>query len=350
MSEKEIKPEFQRYARQIRFAPFGQESQEALARSTAVIVGCGALGSVQASTLVRAGVGRVRLIDRDFVELNNLQRQVLYDENDVESGMPKAIAAKNKLTQVNSSIEIESIVEDLNFANIAERCGDADVILDGTDNFETRFLVNDFSVNKKIPWVYGGCIGSDGQSMTIVPDETPCLHCLMNEGPPAAGSTATCDTAGILAPIINVIASIQCQEAIKILAGKLDRINRKLLSVGLWDNSIRQLDISNLRQDIECPVCDRSEFKWLDGVKGSRSAVLCGRNAVQLSPDDKRQVCFNELESKLAPIGPIKRNQFLLQVSDQDYSMTVFQDGRVIVNGTEDIAKAKSLFAQWIGT
>ena len=218
-----VEPSLQRYKRQIRYAPLGVQGQRKITAANVVIIGCGALGSVQASTLVRAGIGKVRIIDRDFLELANLQRQVLFTEQDVEDQIPKAIAAKRHLELANSDITIEAVVEDLNYSNIKQHCEDATVILDGTDNFETRFLINDFSIANNIPWIYGGCIGCDGQTMTILPGDTPCLHCLMQQGPPPPGTTATCDTAGILAPIINVIASIQCNEALKIMSGNVQQ-------------------------------------------------------------------------------------------------------------------------------
>ena len=208
-----------RYIRQSRFQPIGEEGQQKLKQGRALIAGCGALGSVIANTLARSGVGFLRIVDRDYLELNNLQRQVLYDEEDVQQGLPKAVAAANKLRRINSEIEIEPVVSDLNYSNIGSYCEDVDVILDGTDNFEIRFLLNDASIRYEIPWVYGGCIGADGQTMTIIPGQSPCLACLMTDGPPPPGTTATCDSAGILAPIINIIASIEAAEALKILSG-----------------------------------------------------------------------------------------------------------------------------------
>ena len=340
---------FARYARQIQYKGFGAAGQERLSRSVAVIVGCGALGSVQATTLARAGVGSLRLIDRDFLELNNLQRQVLYDEKDVESGIPKAIAAKNKLAQINSSIEIQSHVSDLNFGNIGRLLDGATVVLDGTDNFETRFLINDYCVRQQIPWVYGGCLGCDGQSMTIVPGDTACLHCLMLEGPPAVGTTQSCDSAGILSPAINVIASIQSLEAMKIMAGKPDLIRRTLLSISLWDNRIREMNIEKLREQVDCPVCKQQSFRWLDGEHGQATSVLCGRNSVQIRlAGGASGFSFDGLKQKVAD-RLTRQNQFLIQFAADELQLTVFKDGRVIVQGTEDIALAKSMYARWIG-
>ncbi len=338
----------QRYSRQIRFAPIGIAGQQKLSESTVAIIGCGALGSIQASTMVRAGVGRVRLIDRDFLEASNLQRQFLYDENDIESGWPKSVAAKLKLDRINSQVTIENAVEDLNESNIDRLCGDANILLDGTDNFETRFLINDFAVHRNKPWIFGGCIGCDGQSMTIVPGETACLHCLMMQGPPPPGTAETCDSAGILATIIGLIASFQCNEAFKIMTGHMDKINHGLLSIGLWENDFRIIDLSEL-SNVDCPVCSRREFKWLHGDQTSKTAVLCGRNAVQLSYTGRRDVDLSELEKRLRTLGRTRLNEFMLQVQIENYSVTVFPDGRAIIKGTEDIAKAKSLYSQWIG-
>jgi len=338
-----------RYARQMRFPPIGKEGQRRLLASRALVVGCGALGSVIANTLARAGVGNLRLVDRDFLELNNLQRQVLYDEDDVAAGLPKAIAAKNRLAKINSQIEIEAQVIDVDNANIASLVSGVDVILDGTDNFETRFLLNDAALKFGIPWVYGGCIGADGQTMTILPGQTPCLRCLMPEGPPPPGVSPTCDTAGILAPIINVIASIQANEAIKILSGHPEAASRVLTVFELWDNNIRQLKLGGLTESVDCPACRGREFPWLEGERGSHTAVLCGRNAVQLSYPDREPISLAGLAEKLQGVGAVSHNRFLLRLAVDDYQLTVFPDGRAIIGGTEDIAQARTVYARYIG-
>ncbi len=275
-----------RYARQTLFPPLGKAGQERLLASRVLICGCGALGSVLSNTLARSGVGHLRIVDRDFLETNNLQRQVLFDEADVASDLPKAVAAAGKLRKINSQIEIEPIVADVDHTNVLELCRDVDLILDGTDNFETRFLINDVAVRESIPWVFGGCLGAEGQTMVILPGETPCLRCLFAE-PPPPGATPTCDTAGILAPIVNVIASIQAAEAIKILSGDLAAVRRTLLVIELWNHCIREVGLDSLGSRHDCPACDRREFPWLEGERGSHTAVLCGRNAVQLSPPGK---------------------------------------------------------------
>ena len=243
-----------RYIRQMRYPPIGEEGQRKLLASRVLICGCGALGSVLANTLGRAGVGHLRIVDRDFLEMNNLQRQVLYDEEDVQAGIPKAVAAKAKLERINSQLDVEAHVTDVDHTNIESLLDGVDMILDGTDNFETRMLLNDVALRLGKPWVYGGCIGAEGQSMTIVPGRTPCFRCLMQE-PPPPGTTVTCDTAGILGPIVNVVASYQACEALKILSGNPGAISRSLTVFQMWDSRIRQIDVSTLRDSVECPTC-----------------------------------------------------------------------------------------------
>lgn len=337
-----------RYARQIRYPPLGEEGQRRLAQSRALVCGCGALGSVLANTLVRAGVGKVRIVDRDFVELSNLQRQVLFDENDVASGLPKAVAAAEKLRRINSAVEVEPIVADIDSTNVEPFCDGVDVIADGTDNFETRFLLNDAAVHLGLPWVYGGCIGAEGQVMSIVPGATACLRCLMPDCP-APGSTPTCDTAGVLGPIVGVIASIQAMEALKLLSGNRQAISRSLTVVDLWQNCVRQVDVSTLRDQSDCPTCKHREFPWLSGQHGSRAAVLCGRNAVQLS-HVAAAVALDELARRLEGVGRITRNPFLLRLAVEAYEITLFPDGRAIVQGTDDPAIARTVYARYVGS
>lgn len=338
-----------RYARQIRFAPFGEQGQRKLVESRALVCGCGALGSVIANTLVRAGVGHVRIVDRDFLELNNLQRQVLYDEDDVAAGLPKAIAAQNRLQRINSDIEIEAIVADVDHTNIERLLAGVDVLVDGLDNFETRFLLNDAALNFNIPWVYGGCIGAEGQTMTILPGETACLRCLMSETPPP-GTTPTCDSAGIMGPVINVIASLQSMEAIKILSGHREAISRKLTVIDVWESTLRQVKLAGLRDSADCPACQRRDFPWLRGERGSHTAVLCGRNAVQLSFPGREAISLESLAARLAGIGQVTRNKFLLRLNVDQFLITVFPDGRAIIGGTEDIAEARTVYARYIGS
>jgi molybdopterin-synthase adenylyltransferase len=332
----------------MRFAPLGEAGQRRLGEGRALVCGCGALGSVIAETLIRSGVGFTRIVDRDFLELNNLQRQVLYDVQDVADGLPKAIAAANKLRQINSEVVVEPVVADLTHNNIAALADDVDVIVDGTDNFATRFLINDFAVKHGKPWIYGGCIGAEGQSMTILPGETACLACLMADMPPP-GTTPTCDTAGVLAPIVNVVASIEAAEALKILTGNRAATSRRLTIVDLWDCQMRRVDLSQLRESGDCVVCKRREFHWLAGERGDASAVLCGRNAVQLSPPAGATLSLDDLGRRLTGVGDVKRNAFLLRLAVDGYVLSVFPDGRTIVAGTNDIATARSVHARYIG-
>ena len=341
--------ELQRYIRQMRFAPLGTEGQRQLAQSRVLICGCGALGSVLANTLARAGVGFIRIVDRDFLEWNNLQRQVLYTEQDVKCGIPKAIAAKAHLEKINSDIEVEAVVANVSAENIVELIDSIDCLVDGTDNFETRFLINDAAVKHNIPWVYGGCIGSEGQTMTILPGETPCLHCLMQGGPPPPGTTPTCDSAGILSPVINVIASLQALEVIKIISGNRDKISRDLQIFDLWENQIRQVKLAQLRESGDCTTCQQKQFDWLTGKLGSQSAILCGRNAVQLSFSDETRIDLESLRDKLSGLGVVDSNPFLLRASIEQYEITVFPDGRAIIKGTEDEMVARNVYAKYIG-
>ena len=338
-----------RYVRQTRFAPFGESGQQQLQKSRVLVCGCGALGSVIAESLTRAGVGHIRIIDRDFLEITNLHRQVLYDEEDVAAELPKAVAAERKLRKINSGVHIESHVCDVDFTNIERFTDEVDCICDGTDNFETRFLLNDVSQALHIPWIYGGCIGAEGQQMTILPGETPCLRCLMGDVPPP-GTTPTCDTAGVLGPIVNVIASTQAMEAIKILSGNAAAISRTLNVFDLWDTRLRQIKLDSLLEHSNCLTCKQKDFAWLRGDKGSHSTVLCGRDAVQLSFPGRSAVHLQQLAAKLSDVGSVRTNAFLLRANIGDYTLTVFPDGRAIVGGTEDIAEAKTFYAKYIGS
>lgn len=346
MSNAEL---LRRYVRQTRFAPLGQVGQQRLMAGRALVCGCGALGSVLANLLVRAGVGTVRIVDRDFVELSNLQRQVLFDEEDAAAGQPKAVAAAAKLARINSAVTVEPVVADVNFRNLAQLADGMQVIVDGTDNFETRFLINDFGLQSGVPWVYGGCVGAEGQTMTIVPRRTACLRCLIRDCPPP-GSTPTCDTVGILGPIVGVIASIQALEAIKILSGNLEAISRSLTIVDLWTARVRQVDVTELRDRVDCPGCKRNELPWLAGKGGSRSAVLCGRNAVQLSAPEGTRVSLDALAARLTALGQVVHNPYLVRLKTEDHELTIFADGRAIVGGTDDLAFARTLYDKYVGT
>ncbi len=342
--------ELQRYSKQVLFHGIGEAGQQKIMQGRVLICGCGALGTVLADSIVRAGAGFVRIVDRDFVELSNLQRQVLFDEQDIADQLPKSVAAARKLTKINSSIEIEPVVADVSYENIRSLMQDVDLILDGTDNFETRYLLNDVSLDSGTPWIYGGCIGSHGQTMTILPGETACLRCLI-EDVPDPGSVETCDTAGVLAPIINVIASLQVVDALKLLSGQRELIEPKLTVIDVWDGTFRRMNMQGLRERSGCPACNQGERIWLEGRQGSQSTILCGRNAVQISPPTKTKLSFDDLAERLTGVGTVNYNQYLFRVTVDDgaYELTAFGDGRVIIKGTEDIPTAKTLYARYIG-
>src|SRR5438067_559492 len=314
-----------RYSRQMRFPGIGEKGQLRLLDSHVTLCGCGALGTVLANALVRSGVGHLRLVDRDFIETNNLQRQVLFDEHDVAENLPKAEAAARKLSAVNSSVHVEPVVTDIDRTNILELVQDADLILDGTDNFEIRYLINDAAVKLGKPWVYGGCIGSHGQTMTILPGRTPCLRCVF-EAAPAPGEAGTCETAGVLGPIVNVIASYQAAEAFKLLAGRLDAVNRDLVYIDVWENVNRRIKIANLLGTVDCPCCRRRRFEWLDGEHGAQTTSLCGRNAVQVSHRVAAKLDFEALARDLRELGKVSFNKFLLKFDVGEYQFTVFPD------------------------
>lgn len=336
-----------RYLRQTLFAPLGRQGQEQLSRSKVLICGCGALGSVVANTLARAGVGYLRIVDRDFLELNNLQRQVLYTEDDVEQRLPKSIAAANRLRQINSAINVEPIVADVHDQNVDQWIEDIDVISDGTDNFETRFLLNDVAHRSQIPWVYGGCIGSEGHSMTVIPGLTPCLRCLVPDVPPP-GSTPTCDTAGILGSIVNIVASIQATEILKLCSGNREAISRRLAVVDVWNNQMRHVGVGALK-NANCPTCGKADYEWLRGQRTSRVAILCGRNAVQVSPASPCDLDLETIAAQLQPLGDVHRNRFLVRAQLDQFQLTCFPDGRAVVEGTDDPATAKKIYARYLG-
>jgi adenylyltransferase/sulfurtransferase len=343
--------DLERYSKQVLFSEIGEAGQRRLLASRAVLCGCGALGSVLAETLVRAGVGYLRIVDRDFVELSNLQRQVLFDESDVTDRLPKAIAAAEKLRRINSSVTIEPVVADVDHANILSLIEGADLILDGSDNFELRFLINDAALDAGIPWIYAGVIGSHGQVMPIFPGQSACLRCLI-ERVPDAGSTETCDTAGVLGPAVQVVASLEAVAALKILSGQPEKVSRTLSYIDVWDGTLRQLNVADLRERADCPTCKGGERLWLSGQMGSHTSVLCGRNAVQVSPKERGQLALDELATRLAGSGEVQRNEYLLRLSPHGtpFELTVFRDGRAIIKGTDDLAIARGVYSRYIGT
>jgi len=336
-----------RYSRQVLFEEIGGEGQIRLMASRAVLVGCGALGTVQASLLVRAGVGHLRIIDRDFVEESNLQRQILFDEDDVRAILPKAAAAEKKLRATNSLVNVEGIVEDLNASSAGRLLEGFDLILDATDNFDARFLLNDYAVKTGTPWVYGACVGSYGLTFPILPGDTACLRCVFESAPPP-GLSPTCDTAGVLGPIVGVIASLQAAEALKILTGRRERVTRRMTVADVWEGHQSQIDLPP--RDPNCPCCGRREFAYLEGMLGSDTATLCGRNAVQIRRRDGSKLDLDDVARRLEPIGAIEKNRFLVRADIDRYRLTVFADGRAIVSGTNDPAVAKSIYSRYVGT
>src|SRR5436305_3110163 len=300
----------ERYSRQMRFPGIGEQGQRRLEQAQVTLCGCGALGTVLANALVRAGVGHLRLVDRDFIETSNLQRQVLFDEHDVAENLPKAEAAARKLAAVNSEVHVEPVVTDIDRTNILGLVEDADLVLDGTDNFEIRYLINDAAVKLGKPWVYGGCIGSHGQTMTILPGETPCLRCVF-EAAPAPGEAGTCETAGVLSPVVNIVASFQATEALKLLTGKREQVNRDLIFVDVWENQFRRIKIAPLLGKVDCPCCQRRRFEVLDGEHGAQTTSLCGRNAVQVSHRAAAKLDFEALARGLRELGAVRFNKFL---------------------------------------
>jgi len=338
-----------RYVRQTLYPGIGLAGQKKLEAARVLIVGCGALGTGLANHLGRAGVGHITIIDRDFIELNNLQRQTLFDEEDLRQNLPKAVAAANKLRLINSEITVEAVVEDLNYENVVNLVSRADLVLDGTDNFETRYLLNDVCVKLGKPWVYSGVIAAYGVSSTIVPGQTPCLRCLFPD-PPPPGSTPTCDTAGIIGSIVGVISSIAAGEALKLITGN-GKINRGLLSIDLWQNSFDRLPIEAPLPDCSC--CGRRNFEFLNAQdeRGSHAASLCGRNAVQVSVRPTPELNLAELAERLQTAGAksLNHNEYLLKFALDGYDFTVFPDARAIIKGTEDQNLAKSLYARYIG-
>ncbi len=343
----------ERYSRQMRVPGIGKAGQERIMNSRVTLCGVGALGTVLANTLVRAGVGHVRIIDRDFVEPSNLQRQVLFDESDVTNNLPKAEAAATKLRQINSGVTVEAIVADIDRTNVEEFCRDADLILDGTDNFEVRYTINDAAIKLNKPWVYGGAVGVEGMTMTIIPGETPCLRCVFEQSP-GPGEVGTCETAGVLGPIVGIVASFQATEALKILAGKVEAINRELYILNIWENTSRRVKIAPLKgRKGKCPCCALRQFEWLDGAHGTQTTSLCGRNAVQVSQRRAGSMNFAELRKSLDGATAVSANKFLMKFTVTEgtdgYEFTVFPDGRAIIKGTDDTERARVLYAKYIG-
>jgi adenylyltransferase/sulfurtransferase len=334
----------ERYSRQVLFRGIGPEGQARLAESRIAIVGCGATGSALAGLLGRAGVGYLRLIDRDYVEPSNLQRQGLFDESDAAESLPKAIAAARKIARFNSGITVEPQVADVTPSNVADLLGNVQLILDGTDNFETRYLINDYAVANNLPWIYTAAVGSYCVAMNIIPGETACLACVFAESP--RGTVETCDTSGILNSAVNAIASISATEALKFLVGAMPQLRRTLLSMDVWWNDRSEIATSKPRPDCEC--CQGKEFRHLAG-EGRPHKTLCGRNSVQIH-ERQRPIHFAEMSERLKPHGLVRYNDFVLKFWREPFEMTLFPDGRAIIKGTTDTGVARSLYARFVGS
>jgi adenylyltransferase/sulfurtransferase len=332
-----------RYSRQVLFSGIGEAGQQRLMRARVVIVGCGALGSFEAEALARAGVGYLRLVDRDYVEWSNLPRQWLFEERDAEEGLPKAIAAARRLARINSSAVVEPAVQDLWAENASELLGGVDLILDGTDNFETRYLINDFAVKENVPWIYGAAVASYGLTMPVLPGRTACLQCLYPE--PPSGAQPTCETAGVLNAVTAAVAAIQTGDALKILAGKADEVAHRITMIDVWTGKIRQVEQPG--PVAGCMACGKRLFPHLDETR-RRPVSLCGRNAVQVH-EHNRPVNLEELARRLAPLGQVRANEFALRFTIPPYEMTIFPDGRAIIKGTADAGVARSLYARYVG-
>jgi len=334
----------ERYSRQILFPAIGREGQQRLAAARIALVGCGATGSALLGLLARAGVGFIRVIDRDYVEPSNLQRQTLFDEQDAADALPKAIAAARQVARFNSEIKIEPHVADLRPENVAELLDGASLILDGTDNFETRYLINDFAVDRGLPWIYCAAVASYGVTLNVLPGETACLACIFPESP--HGTVETCDTSGILNSAVNAVASIAATEALKLLVGARDKVRRTLLSLDVWHNDHAEIGAAKPRPDCRC--CAQRDFVHLAG-EGRPHITLCGRNSVQIH-ERHRPVDFAEMQARLSAHGQVRHNEFVLKFWRDPYEMTLFPDGRAIIKGTTDTAVARSLYARFVGS
>jgi molybdopterin/thiamine biosynthesis adenylyltransferase len=337
----------EKYSRQILFEGIGETGQERLLAASAVVVGCGALGTVVANLLVRSGIGRLRIVDRDFVEVSNLQRQTLFEEADARDALPKAVAAERRLRAINSDVQVEGIVADITPKNAIELLSGFQVILDGTDNFETRLLLNDAALSLNIPWVYAAAVGSYGVTMAIRPNGTACLACLLESDGKSAGmgTEATCDTAGVLNAAVNLIASIETAEAMKLLAGREAALHGKLISCEVWSGKFQSIRVV---RNPDCRACARHEFVFLDG-EAQPHITMCGRDSVQIH-ERNRKLDIGQLGRRLSTTASgVRSNEFLLRFEVPPYELTVFADGRAIIKGTKDPSVARSLYARYVG-
>lgn len=337
---------FSRYLRQTIFPGIGQAGQQKLLAARVVIIGCGATGTVIANHLARAGVGHLTIVDRDFIELNNLQRQLLFDEQDLAENLPKAAAAERKLRAINSDIEVRGLVADANPENIETLIEGATLVVDGTDNFETRYILNDACLKHDIPWIYTGAVSTYGMSQTIIPGETACLRCLF-EDIPSPGASATCDTAGVVGPVVGAIASVSATEAIKLIVGQ-GELNRGIIHLDLWYNSFERFDNKGPRAN--CPACQQHNYEFLNQEKGGQAVSLCGRNAIQIRQPGRHKLPLSELAGRLSEVAEVTaRNDFLVRFIVDAYEITLFADARAIIKGTEDESVARGLYAKYVG-
>jgi len=349
-------PSLARYNRQMLWPAIGIEGQKKLKASKVLLVGCGALGTVLGNLLARAGVGHLTIVDRDFIEITNLQRQILFDHDDIEQNLPKSVAAQKKIARINPEITVEAVVADINHTNIEQYAAGKDLLLDGTDNFETRFLINDVSIKHNIPWIYGAVISAMGLAMNIQPNKSPCLRCIFETMPPP-GMNPTCDTAGVLGPAVAVVSSWQAMEALKLLTGNLADLSPFLFSFDLWDNRFQQLNVKKAREIADCPCCKHKNFEYLSGKFASATTSLCGRNAVQISQGTAMKIDFDRIAANLKNVGKATYNKFMLKCPiiegeaerRKEYELTLFADGRAILKGTNDASTAKTLYSKYVG-
>ena len=336
-----------RYSREELFSPIGEEGQQKIREKHVLIIGAGALGSANAEMFVRAGVGTVTIVDRDYVDWSNLQRQQLYAESDVENNLPKAVAAKKRLEEINSEVRVEALVQDVTAEELEELVTDVDVMIDATDNFETRFIVNDIAQKYAIPWIYGACVGSYGLSYTILPSKTPCLSCLL-QSIPLGG--ATCDTAGIISPAVSLVVSHQVTEALKLLVEDYESLREGLVSFDVWKNEYSCMNVQKLRKH-NCPSCgENALYPYLNKENTSKTAVLCGRNTVQIRPPHKEEMDFERYKGLLNDrVNDLNVNPYLLSFSVEEKRLVAFKDGRVLVHGTKDISEAKTIYHRYFG-
>ena len=347
MSSDSVPEDLSRYARQVILPRFGVEGQRRLSESRVLVAGAGALGTALASSLVRSGTGFVRLVDRDFIELDNLQRQSLFDEEDIAQALPKAVAAARKLRRANSAVQVEPVVADVTPANVEDLIEGCSLVLDGSDNIELRLLLNDACLKHGVPWIYGAAIGTSGSTLTILPGDGPCFRCLVPTLP-APGSMPTCETAGILGSVPQAVAAMQVTEAIKLLSGHRDQLVRSMRFMDLWDGTLETIDVA--KGPGRCPACDEGRYEFLEGARRSGGTKMCGRTAVQVDPGPVSAPDFPSLRERLSSLGEVSFNEYFLKFTSRDFQIALFPDGRAIIKGTGNEAAARALYARYIGT